>query len=326
MTLLGDESDPSVIKRALHTLKGNAAVFGLRWVSEHCHRIEERIAQDGGGPSAHELAELGGLWRSRLQSIGEFVTNLGNDSLEVQPDEHRALVESLLGRRDYDEILNSVEEWSWSRTSERLAHMRAQVEYVAQRLDKDINVHIEHNDIRIPQGYLDQVWSNLVHAVRNAVDHGIETSEVRQSKGKPRWGTISLSTRVDEASLYIQISDDGAGIDAGALRRAAGLKGIAADSVPVEQLVFVEGLSSRSNATDVSGRGVGLAALRVACEEAGGSIQAASEPGVGTRFTLRFPRPVVKRGALAAKLERRWSLVPAATVSTSGVQSTALSA
>ncbi|MGC4093592.1 MAG: ATP-binding protein [Polyangiaceae bacterium] len=307
---LGNERDLAVAKRQLHTLKGNTAIFGLDSLAECCHLIEDRVAQDEQLPSAQETSELGVLWRSRMQSIQEFLSNLTSNAFEVQPEEHQGLIESLLKRRDYDEILNNVEAWSWSRTAERLAHLRAQVEYVAQRLHKNVGVKIEHNEIRVPPGYLDRVWSTLVHAVRNAVDHGIEDPDARESKGKSREGLITLTTVQDATSLYIQISDDGAGIDVDSLRRSALKHGIPVDGVPVEKLMFVDGLSSRDEATDLSGRGVGMGALRHACESYGGKVEVKFAPNAGTTLTFAFPRPVVKLGALAEKLERRWSVVP----------------
>lgn len=314
------QTELSPALRALHTLKGNSAIFGLETVAECCHRIEDRVASDGRLPSAQEIATLAALWRSRMQSIQEFLSNLATDAVEVDVEDHQQLIESLLKRRDYDEILNSVEAWSWPRTAERLAHLSAQVEYVSKRLHKSVAVQIEHNDIRTPPGYLDRVWSNLVHAVRNAVDHGIEAPEVREESGKPPQGRIKLSTRLDDRLLHIEIADDGRGLDTTSLRRAAIRAGLDVEGVAPEKLIFVEGLSSREQATELSGRGVGMAALRQACEEYGGSIDVSFVPNGGTTLTLSFPRPVIKVGALAEKLERRWSVMPRGADSASGTR------
>lgn len=317
---LSGQTDLSLAKRALHTLKGNSAIFGLESIAECCHRIEDRVAADAELPSAQEVSELARLWRSRMQSIQEFLSNLGRGALEVDTEDHQQLIESLLKRRDYDEILNSVEAWTWPRTAERLAHLRAQVEYVAKRLHKDVCVQLEHNEIRTPPGYLDRVWSNLVHAVRNAVDHGIEAPAEREAKGKPPQGRIKLSTRIDDALLHIQIADDGAGLDTGSLERAAQRAGLNVEGIAPEKLIFVEGLSSREQATELSGRGVGMSALQKACEENGGTINVSFVPNGGTTLTLSFPRPVVKLGALAEKLERRWSVMPRGVDSDSGTR------
>jgi hypothetical protein len=92
------------------------------------------------------------------------------------------------------------------------------------------------------------------------------------------------------------------------------------EGIAPEKLIFVEGLSSREQATELSGRGVGMSALRQACEENGGSVQVSFVPNGGTTLLLSFPRPVVKLGALAEKLERRWSLLPRTRETESGTQ------
>jgi HPt (histidine-containing phosphotransfer) domain-containing protein len=307
---LPNERDLTVAKRTLHTLKGNTAIFGLDSFAERCHLIEDQVQEDNDLPSALAVSELAALWRARMQSIREFLSNVGGETLELERQEHEGLIQSLLSRRDYDEILNNVEAWSWTRASERLSHLRAQVEYVAQRLNKQVAVRIEHNDLRIPPGYLDRVWSTLVHAVRNAVDHGIEQPERREERGKSPTGLITLRTVSDDTSLRIEISDDGGGIDWGSLRRAAAQRGIVSDAVSPGALLFEDGLSIKDEANEFSGRGVGMGALREACQKYQGRIQVASEAGKGTTLSFSFPRPVVKLGALAKKLERRWSLIP----------------
>jgi two-component system chemotaxis sensor kinase CheA len=251
-----------------------------------------------------------------LQSIETFLSGVGRNVVELGADEHEALVTSLLKRRDYDDILRSVELWTWSRTSERLAHLRAQAEYVAKRLNKDVAVQIEHNDLRLPPGYLDDVWSAAAHAIRNAVDHGIEPAELREERGKPRQGKVSLSTRETTDALVLEIKDDGGGIDWAALEEIAHQRGVS--GVPRERLLFLDGLSTRSEVTDLSGRGVGLSALLQATEAEGGTIEVSSTAGVGTTFTLTFRRPVVKLGTLTKELERRWSFIPREAADSSG--------
>jgi two-component system chemotaxis sensor kinase CheA len=309
---LPEQTDLTTIKRDLHTLKGNAAIFGLDSIAQCCHRIEDRMALDGALLAPHEMDELSSLWDSRLQNTKELLSKLRSNLIEVRPEDHQALIDGLLRRRDHDEILGSVEEWNWSRTSERLAHLQAQIEYLAKRLTKQVIVEVEHNDIRIPRGYLDAVWPALVHAARNAVDHGIEPAHVRQANGKPAGGKITLRTCFEADCLCIEVCDDGQGIDARALGLAAERKGLFGEA-SVEELVFMDGVSSREQVSDVSGRGVGLSALRQACQQAGGSAQVSASPGMGTRLTLKFPRPVVKLGAIASRGDRRWSVVPRAS-------------
>ena len=159
----------------------------------------------------------------------------------------------------------------------------------------------------------------MSQAIRNAVDHGIESPAERERLGKPRQGRISMATRQTEESLVVEIADDGAGIDWNALVEAARERGI--EGLSGEKLLFFQGLSSRSEVTDLSGRGVGMSALQHACEAEGGAIRVASARGSGTTVTMTFRRPVVKLGALTAELEHRFSLVPRTRAEGSGPRS-----
>ncbi|HKP59445.1 MAG TPA: ATP-binding protein [Polyangiales bacterium] len=319
---LAGAQDEVVAKRDLHTLKGNSGFFGLTTVAEFCHAIEDRLAVEGGLPSAAEVADLAGLWRTRMQSIETFLTELGGSRLEVDLSDHARLIESLLSRKDYAELVTMVELWSWPRTSERLTRMRAHAEHLATRLGKSIEVSLEHNDLRLPREYLERFWPTLIHVVRNAVDHGSEPAEQREAQGKSPRVNLKFRTEQTDDVLVIEVQDDGPGVDRAALLRSARNKQAdIADDISLRELVFMDGVSSRANVTETSGRGVGLAAVRQACEAEGGEVELLSEPGKGTTFRFRFRRPVVKPGALAARIERRWSLqpLPAANQNANGV-------
>jgi signal transduction histidine kinase len=313
---LDTETDAGTVKRNLHTLKGNVAVYGLASVAKACHTIEDRMAESGDLPDPVDVAALGGLFRAKLTSIEVFLSSIDSSVFEVNSDEHAALVSSLMERKDYQEILRMVEVWTWSRTAEHLTRLRGQVEHVAKRLGKKVSVEVEHNDLRVPSTYLQGFWPTLVHVVRNAVDHGIEDAALRGERDKPAEGHIKLRTWQTDTQLCIEVSDDGGGIDLEAVRAKALEKGL---EVPPEhqlaELVLADGFSTRDDVTDLSGRGVGLSATAEACRAEGGRLEIENVVGRGVRFVFRFRRPVVKTGGLAAKLERRWSLVPATKAS-----------
>jgi two-component system chemotaxis sensor kinase CheA len=192
--------------------------------------------------------------------------------------------------------------------------LRAQAEYVARRLDKNVQVTIDHGDVRLPSDYLEEFWPTLIHAVRNAVDHGLEAPEVRIPQGKSPDGRITLSAAQDEDHVQIAIADDGPGVDRAALLESARRKGLeVAEDASLADLVFADGVSSRASVTEMSGRGVGLPAVLRACQAAGGKVEISSVAGRGTTFTFRFRRPVIKRSKIAAALERHWTLGPASS-------------
>lgn len=304
---LGHEEDAVIARRVLHTLKGNVAVYGLGTMARLCHKIEDRLAEAGGLPSELEVAALGKHLRDKLKGIEEFLTGLGRNVYEVPTEEHAALVQSLLDRKDYPELLEMVEVWTWPRSVERLSRLRSEAEYLSKRLGKQLRVEIEHNDVRLPDSYLEQFWPTLTHVMRNAIDHGIESPEERARTGKAAEGKLWLRTSLVGAELCLEIEDDGAGIDMQAIRRAARERKVAVheDSSDID-LIFCDGVSTRTDTTELSGRGVGLSATRDACEACGGSVEVHSQRGHGARFTFYFRRPVVDGAALAAKRERRW--------------------
>ena len=316
LSSLSTAHDLTLAKRDLHTLKGNTAIFGLGSLADMCHAIEDRVAEHAALPTATEVADLAGLWRARLQSIEQFLSALSTSRLEIDLQEHSRLIDTLLKRQDCHEIVDMVELWSWPRTAERLTRLRGHVEHLAQRLGKNVEVSIEHNDLRLPSDYLEKFWPTLIHVVRNAVDHAAQPSEHRSALGKPAAMKLELATlRTADEAFVIEISDDGPGVDRAALLRSARSKfADVPDNIDLKELMFMDGVSSRTEVTHTSGRGVGLAAVRQACEADGGTVEVVTGQGKGTTFRFRFRQPVVKPGALVAKLERRWSFRPTTSV------------
>jgi HPt (histidine-containing phosphotransfer) domain-containing protein/PAS domain-containing protein len=291
LSALATETDLTVSKRHLHTLKGNISIFGLTSMAELCHQVEDRIAESNALPTGKDVADLTALWRTRLSSIESFLTAMSETRLEIEKSEHDKLILSLIDRKDSVEIVNMVEVWSWPRTSERLVRLRAHAEFLGKRLEKSLDVTILHNELRAPRDYLEKFWPSLIHVLRNAVDHGAQTESERLALGKSKATHIELSTERTDASFVICIQDDGRGVDRAALL-AAGRRvnpGIA-DDAALEELLFMDGVSSRSEVTQTSGRGVGLSAVRQACQAEGGRVEVTT--------------------TLAARLERRWSLLP----------------
>jgi signal transduction histidine kinase len=308
---LESERDVLVARRHLHTLKGNVAVYGLGSMARLCHKIEDRLAETPGLPSATEVAALSAMLRDKLKGIEDFLIGLGRDVYEVETEEHAAVVQSLLDRKDYEEILEMVEIWTWPRVAERLTRARAECEYLARRLDKQLEVQIEHGDLRLPASYLEHFWPTLTHVLRNAVGHGLEAPEQRVACGKPARGRLRLTTTQTDESFLLQVEDDGAGIDLGAIKAAAGARGLSwRDERDALNLIFCDGVSTQAGVTELSGRGVGLSAALAACEAAQGSVEVVNRPGHGVRFVFSFPRPLVDTAALAKRLARRWMVAP----------------
>jgi two-component system chemotaxis sensor kinase CheA len=166
----------------------------------------------------------------------------------------------------------------------------------ARRLDKTVELVLEGAETEADKDILDVLGEPLLHLVRNALDHGIEPPDRRMAAGKPPGGTLRVRALQDKGGVVVEVSDDGAGIDPAAMRRAAVAKGLLAPDAAAAlsdadavRLVFAPGFSTADAVSDLSGRGVGMDAVRAAVERAGGRVEIASTPGTGTRVRLSLP-------------------------------------
>jgi len=167
---------------------------------------------------------------------------------------------------------------------------------VAERTGRQVRVELSGAELELDRSILDRLNDPLVHIVRNAVDHGVEPPDEREAAGKDPTGTLLVAARRRRDAIEISVADDGRGIDlAGVLERAVerGVvhRDLAADLPPEEiaALVFSPGLSTAKGVSEVSGRGVGMDAVKATIESLGGSVELRTEPGVGTTTTLVVP-------------------------------------
>lgn len=170
------------------------------------------------------------------------------------------------------------------------------VRELAARLSREIDFSVRGGDTRVDKAIVDSLFEPLLHIVRNALDHGIEEGSRREKLGKPAKGQLVLTARASGDEVLIDVSDDGAGIDAGLVRRIAAERGLmpdeqlaGMDDAAIGQLIFAPGFSTADEVTDISGRGVGMDAVKVAIERLGGRISLATDAGVGTCVSLRLP-------------------------------------
>ena len=161
---------------------------------------------------------------------------------------------------------------------------------------KEIRLDMRGEDTEIDKALVDMIGEPLLHIIRNAVDHGIEMPEVRESKGKSRYGTVRVEAYHQGSEIVIEVSDDGRGIDTGHLKAQAVEKGfISADEAArmdereALTLIYHSGFSTASVVSDISGRGIGMDIVRSVVEGMRGSIRIRTELGAGSSFILRFP-------------------------------------
>jgi len=188
---------------------------------------------------------------------------------------------------------------------------------IAQRAGKRVDVEIRNAEIELDRSILDRLSDPLVHLFRNAVDHGIETPEARKAAGKPEAGKICVDARREKDRIQIEVRDDGAGIDLDALRQRAVSAGIVvsdlAEDLPAEDVaafIFQPGISTAKAVSDISGRGVGMDAVRATIESLGGHIELATEAGRGTTITLAVPITAAVQRVLLVGLGAEIAAIP----------------
>lgn len=175
---------------------------------------------------------------------------------------------------------------------EHRARFERTVRQTARTLSKAVVLSIEGAELRIDKVVLDALIDPLMHLLRNAVDHGIETPERRSAAGKAANGQLQLGFAITGQNLQVTLTDDGGGIDFEQVRRKGlreGWIGEDADQRTLTELLFRPGFSSRDQVTQVSGRGVGLDVVARNLRQIGGTVRVDSEPGRSTRFTIRIP-------------------------------------
>ncbi|HWA76706.1 MAG TPA: ATP-binding protein [Polyangiaceae bacterium] len=286
-------SEPERVKRPLHTLKGNTAIYGIDSVARLCHRLETSLAESGTVSEA-EIAELVVRWGELTRKVKALVGD-SSGKLEIDEADYQHVLAVIDGHAPHTEIQGLIRAWRLESTETRLRRIAEQAEGLAIRLEKGpIQVEIESNQLRLKPEQWSEFWAAAIHVIRNSVDHGLETPEERARSGKAARATLWLRTSLNERQFSIEFADDGRGIDWARVAEKAKARGLAAAThSDLVEALFADGLSTREAVTEHSGRGVGLSAIRAACRKLGGKVEVESQPNKGSLFRFIWPAAVV---------------------------------
>ncbi|MEO1526697.1 MAG: PAS domain S-box protein [Planctomycetota bacterium] len=278
------------IKRRLHTLKGNASIFGLTRIEAICHDLESYLAEERKSPPKKRWKKLYDAWRS-IQSSVQSVIGFKRKMLELSEAEYDGLLVDILSGKSHDELAIRLASWKLESTACYLERVAEQARALAIRLGKGpIEVLTHDHGLRIEPASWTAFWSSFVHVIRNAVDHGLEPTNERLQRDKPGTGQIELSTEISGDWFVISIRDDGHGIDWEHIAQIAAEKGLPHESEQdLRAAIFHDGLSSATSVTSISGRGIGMSAVKTACEALGGKIEIESVQHQGTEIRFSFP-------------------------------------
>ncbi len=289
---VAEAGDLVVAWRMLHTIKGNAAVFGLEALAETAHALEDRLADAPERLGTAELtAALEATWlESRVRISRLLDDDSGGRRVELDVDEYEAFLTDLVARRVDGAVLHTVRSWRAVPTRAVLQRLAGQAIQLGHRLGKAVDVSVDGGSMRAPRDDLGAFFAALVHIVRNAVDHGLEPPEERIAAGKLALGRLSLRTGSEHGAFVVEVADDGRGIDWSSVRGRAAALGLPAETASdLERALVSSGFSTRAAASQVSGRGVGVDAAAAACEALGGTLAIRSTPGMGSTFRFSIP-------------------------------------
>lgn len=278
-------------RRDIHTLKGNARFFGLTRLAAHCHALEDAMRDRGENMlTSEERSSLGGLWEALKRRI-EPLMHGSTAFLEISEEEYKRLVTAVRQRDSADRLEELVRGLRQEPTAWRLGRARDTLLTACQKLGKTApQVSIQHNELRLPPGRFAPFWSVFSHILSNAADHGLESDEQRRAAGKPLPGQVRLSTSLQRSELVVEISDDGPGIDWDQVRSIAEARGLPHRSQKELELALMsDGFSLKNSVSELSGRGVGLAAVRSVVNALGGRIEIQGRPGQGSTWRFRLP-------------------------------------
>lgn len=290
------QNDMPKARRAIHTIKGNAAAYELDNLVSRIHHIEELPELKPTNIKQIEAALISFLQENESVLEIQYDSN-SQIAFEVSVDEMKdlkSLISTIGGNQIHD-----LHTWTAKVTQKPAGAMMGPVqEFVSklsERLGKRVNFRLTGADTLVDCYTMWPVFQNLVHLVRNAIDHGIENPELRGDKGENGNFSIEIS---DRGSFHeVVIADDGRGICVDVISAKAITKGLVTKA-QVEamshhqklELIFLDGLSSAEKTTEISGRGVGMSAVKESVEQCRGRISIWSEIGKGTKFILTMPK------------------------------------
>lgn len=275
-------------------------------------RVDERLIDD--------LMTLVGELIVTRNSLSHWQSRLPERAVE---DSHFRLLKEINHRLNHvaTEMQSSVAQARWVPIGVLFNRMQRLVLDLSHQTGKPVRLVTSGEDSGIDRTLVEFLNEPLVHLIRNAVDHGIESSEARRAAGKPECGTLTLSARQEGDRLLVQLHDDGKGIDVDLVARRAIERGLISSEKRLQMtdaeltnLVFAPGFSTAAAVTEISGRGVGMDAVLHGLKKVNGSVKLTTDPGQGTTVTLELPLSLAVTEALLVASGRDIFAIPLRSV------------
>lgn len=302
-----------IASQMTNTFKKSGLISQLR---ELCEQLRESTDQETAATSLTETFSA-----NPEQVVSERLTQIRSAALALE--EHLETLEQ--GRRSFLQLNEAIDQFS--RVSEGLQRgvlntrmvpvgplfnkFKRTVRDISAEIGKSINLIIRGENTELDKRMIDELGDPLVHLVRNAIDHGIESESVRRSRGKPDTGTLTLDASHSGNNVLITISDDGGGINVDKVKRRA-LDNALVTKVEIDrmteheicQFIWAPGFSTAEVVSDISGRGVGMDIVKTRIGELNGTVEVDSAFGQGTKFVIRLPLTLAIIRSLLFRLDQ----------------------
>jgi two-component system chemotaxis sensor kinase CheA len=300
---------PSIVSRA--PAQAEEQALSLRSVSQTV-RVDIRKLDN----LMNVVGELA-VVRTAISRMSERVSQIiGHSDLTIELDQmNRGLDRRLTALR---EGILEVRMVPLGQMFDRLARM---VRKISMELNKEIHFVISGSDTEVDKLITEELSDPLMHLIRNAIDHGVEPASERNRQGKPKFGTVALTAYQKGSHVVIEVEDDGAGIDNQRLIAVAVERGYLDEESAAAlthreavNLIFLPGISTSDETTEISGRGVGMDIVKTNVSALGGVIEVQSEPQIGTKFTITLPVTLATIQALLVGVDEKTYAIPLNTV------------
>ncbi|RMH77809.1 MAG: hybrid sensor histidine kinase/response regulator, partial [Calditrichaeota bacterium] len=291
------------LKTYLPMLNANLKIF--RDTEDYLNNLlkEEKRIQESLLPLVEDQPGIRESWKNQIENLQRVLKNV-----KMLQDEVNTLLHTFKeNSKTYDENLQKITKLSNELLNEimqaRMVHINLlfqrfhrPIRDLARQLKKQIRLSIQGENTELDRALIDELYEPLLHIIRNAIDHGLESPEERKAAGKPPEGLLTIKATSDRNQVTIEISDDGRGIDLEQVKASAIEKGLLTEEDAARmteqelfEYLFYPGFSTARETTLVSGRGVGLDAVKAQIEKAKGDIRIYTEKGKGTTFSIRVP-------------------------------------
>jgi len=286
-----ENNQQTKVRSFLHTMKGNLSAFGIHEIVLKIHEIEgtDRISLEDINIMAN-MIDLLLADNSKLLGLGSFETS----HYELSHDDYQGLLSYINGHvhaAERSQLITLVKNSCQKSVRSYIGPLQNSAILMAKRLGKELRCEISGQDLRVDERF-SPILRNLVHMVRNAVDHGIELPEDRVNKTSE--ATINLNFSQQNGFFQIVVEDDGQGLHFEQIQSRGRALGLIKETDNLSEdelakLILRPNFSTRTEITDISGRGVGMDAVREAVNELQGFIQIKSRRGLGTRIEIQLP-------------------------------------